>query len=628
MSVRMLQRALRDQQPVLSPPDDHHSDSDDDAPNHAVANSFHLLGSPDEAEDIEPNEVVPLETSIIVSQVSVSKSKKKKKKKGKVKAVALETKSEDVDQLLERLSFRMGEGASSSTSNVPIQMESRWSSDAKSAVVLTIDTKYLRAEDELKRIFGSKVINAVERGSGNSFAGMRRRQGAPRRLGRGNVLRKTILVTPLEYWPRWDGSISMEHTDTKDGLQYFKYTFSSSYMETQKKFEVSGASYDPNTIAMLLAQHPYHLESLLALAEVYKQLGEYQQSVECLERCIFALECAWHPLFFPFDCTCRLPFSCDTNKPFFFALLKHMQHLGRRGCHRSALEVCKLLLSLDADDPLGALFSIDYFALRAEQFKWLEIFAECYSIDSSLALLPNFSFSLAVARFHLENQHKRQSSTVIPTVHIEREAVSSHALLKQALMLHPATLQKIVDKAPIKEDTEWRRIMKHPHFKRATSGGPSLEHLINLYVERNYLIWRVPDLQMWLKSTAAAVAEDADKDSGEVANWACVRQEAFQSESNEYRHLHLSEFSDSTPTIPPEELQQMMFHGNGENMGGGNALAEDGDQGQEHAVALQGRNALLVFLQSLLPWTDYGTNMHAQDIEQLVAPEEFNTDDE
>ena len=105
-----------------------------------------------------------------------------------------------------------------------------------------------------------------------------------------------------------------------------------SALETQKKFEVSGASYDPNTIAMLLAQHPYHLESLLALAELYKQLGEYQQSVECLERCIFALECAWHPLFFPFDCTCRLPFSCDTNRPFFFALLKFSFLVPRHAC--------------------------------------------------------------------------------------------------------------------------------------------------------------------------------------------------------------------------------------------------------------------------------------------------------
>jgi len=42
-----------------------------------------------------------------------------------------------------------------------------------------------------------------------------------------------------------------------------------------------------------------------------------------------------------------------------------MQSLSRRGLHRTALEVCKLLLALDHDDPLGALCTIDYLALRA-----------------------------------------------------------------------------------------------------------------------------------------------------------------------------------------------------------------------------------------------------------------------
>ena len=42
-----------------------------------------------------------------------------------------------------------------------------------------------------------------------------------------------------------------------------------------------------------------------------------------------------------------------------------MQALSRRGLHRTALEVCKLLLALNVDDPLGALCTVDYLALRA-----------------------------------------------------------------------------------------------------------------------------------------------------------------------------------------------------------------------------------------------------------------------
>ena len=41
------------------------------------------------------------------------------------------------------------------------------------------------------------------------------------------------------------------------------------------------------------------------------------------------------------------------------------QALSRRGCHASALEVTKLLLALDPEDPVGGLLLLDYLALRA-----------------------------------------------------------------------------------------------------------------------------------------------------------------------------------------------------------------------------------------------------------------------
>jgi hypothetical protein len=62
--------------------------------------------------------------------------------------------------------------------------------------------------------------------------------------------------------------------------------------------------------------------------------------------------------------------------------------------------------------------------------------------------------------------------------------------------------------------------------------------LINIYVERNYLVWRAPEVQAWLKTAASTVADAAEKsvatkNGGEVANWACVRKEAFPSDQNE-----------------------------------------------------------------------------------------------
>lgn len=45
--------------------------------------------------------------------------------------------------------------------------------------------------------------------------------------------------------------------------------------------------------------------------------------------------------------------------------LSCLQALSRRGCHGSALEVTKLMLALDPEDPMGGLLLLDYLALRA-----------------------------------------------------------------------------------------------------------------------------------------------------------------------------------------------------------------------------------------------------------------------
>ena len=89
-----------------------------------------------------------------------------------------------------------------------------------------------------------------------------------------------------------------------------------------------------------------------------------------------------------------------------------MQNLSRRGLHSTALETCKLLLALDSADPLGALFLVDYLALRSRQFAWLARFAAKWSPaqDNSadggggLEMLPNFAFSLALAAFWRERE--------------------------------------------------------------------------------------------------------------------------------------------------------------------------------------------------------------------------------
>jgi len=37
------------------------------------------------------------------------------------------------------------------------------------------------------------------------------------------------------------------------------------------------ATHDPQNIADILRQHPYHLDTLLQMSEIYAQMGEQQQ---------------------------------------------------------------------------------------------------------------------------------------------------------------------------------------------------------------------------------------------------------------------------------------------------------------------------------------------------------------
>ena len=115
---------------------------------------------------------------------------------------------------------------------------------------------------------------------------------------------------------------------------------------------------------------------------------------------------------------------------------------------------------------------------------------------------------------------------------------SSTDLMKQALMLHPSVIKKLVAKVPLK-DRVWTNILKHALFRSDQIGIPSQDHLINIYVERNYLIWRLPNLQKLLSDAAQLVLETIENDRSEVKDWACVRKEAFFFLVEKKRSIHI-----------------------------------------------------------------------------------------
>ncbi|CAN7006839.1 unnamed protein product [Brassica oleracea var. botrytis] len=608
MSGRLLKKVLKEHEEskLQNHHDEEEEEEDEDeeqlggSRGRSSINPFDLLNDGDEDPESEKEAEIDddekkkkdEEADTVQPPSSKNKSKKKKKKKTKESRSNVVVKPEiTLDETLEALSL----GANSKQ-----EEEVQETKPASSRPVLEIDPKYLNLENELRRMYGSKVVRSLESSSQSGGGG-----GGSSRQGRGgrrgvHHITKTVLITPMENWARWDRSFSMEFLETKDGYNYFRYTHSSSYEQAQRAFQAAQNLHDLNGVASVLINHPYHIDSLITMADYFKFAGDHQMSADAIGKCLYGLERAWHPMFTPFNGTSRLKYSHDANKPFFTALFAHMRNMDRRGCHRSALEVCKLLLSLDTDNPVGALFCVDYFALRAEEYAWLEEFSEEYQSENSLWLFPNFSYSLAIARVYLEKTEEAS---------LDSSKSSSLDLMMQALKLHPTVLKKLVDKVPLK-DQAWGKMLKHYYFRSDQSKNPSLDHLISIYVERNYLIWRLTDVQKLLKSAAELVIKQLDEKESDAEDFLSVKEEAFPAKHNEYSHLSIHDFSDSVPTLPPDNLQNFVAD---PRMGGGEQVAAGGGGGGHHQQQqappvrdVANRNPLAVFLESMLPWLIHG----------------------
>lgn len=76
------------------------------------------------------------------------------------------------------------------------------------------------------------------------------------------------------------------------------------------------------------------------------------------------------------------------DRSFFIALFRHILNVGRKGCYRTALELCKLLLNLSPDDdPLAVSLMLDFYALRAQEYSWLVALYDLYEPTKNLSMV-------------------------------------------------------------------------------------------------------------------------------------------------------------------------------------------------------------------------------------------------
>jgi len=174
----------------------------------------------DSIGEVTKQEYPVVKNTYDIPAVSNRKSKKKKKKSKDGSASTKFKVDESIDSVLADLSINSKPSSQATEfENIKARNNEVQPGTKKHGVasVLLVDPKHLKAENELRKIFGSKVVNSFENnhsaGSSRQMHGVRRVVHNPRRM---------ILVSAPNYWPRWDGSMSMELLETKDEVHYFR----------------------------------------------------------------------------------------------------------------------------------------------------------------------------------------------------------------------------------------------------------------------------------------------------------------------------------------------------------------------------------------------------------------------
>lgn len=272
-------------------------------------------------------------------------------------------------------------------------------------MLLSVQHKNLSASYEMKRMFGSRVVQAEQN--------KRRNQRGPRSL------KSTWLVSAKENWPpvtktglymsveptpdatAAGGVAADDNRNLSRSLIWFRFEHNATYRALQERFLTAVESLDSDNIIAVINQQPYHVDSLIQLSELCKMSEDHAMASELIEHAILSLESSFHSMFSLTAGNCRLDYRRQENRALFVTLFKHAQYLEGRACARTALEVAKLIMSFDPEnDPLAMILCVDYYALRAQEYQWLIQLYDEWEETNNLSQLPNMAFSYAMALFY------------------------------------------------------------------------------------------------------------------------------------------------------------------------------------------------------------------------------------
>jgi len=179
----------------------------------------------------------------------------------------------------------------------------------------------------------------------------------------------------------------------------------------------------------------------------------------------------------------------------------------------------------------------------SKEYQWLIDFYEYFKESKGLSLLPNFAYSIALAKWHIEHNNG------------QKDYPDSTNKMIQAIIFYPYIIPILYKKCGITDNT----VKKHSYFQRVvgdnieSEGNTGLKLLLDLYIERAWSAWKEDEILEWLKETvkeAFTIIKNKDPIIEQAEN---VRQTKYvKTPRNIYRHILLSDIKEVTASIPPE----------------------------------------------------------------------------
>ncbi|CAM9753416.1 unnamed protein product [Scytosiphon promiscuus] len=400
------------------------------------------------------------------------------------------------------------------------------------ALLLRCDPRCLKLDQELRRKFGGgDRENGAAAGARGGRARRTRRGMMLARGGNNSVsasltLKRLVVSSPKEDWPKppsfVGGGLGMKkceggapsylppwQADAHRGAEWFVFERSGSLEQLHRKFEAIQSMHDPNLLASFASRAPYHADALLQLGMVFAHTGQMDRASEFVGRCLYVLESAATESFRPMEGACRLDATLDVNKTYFAAMFRHMQMSGMVGGSRTALEVGRLLLSLDPiGDPMGCLLALDSHALASRQGEFLlDLHGSKLAIGRSPTDAARAFASSATRQGRggaipphvtVQDLPGLSMSVCLAMLDTTGDAIAAREAMASALLRFPIVLEPLLEKCGVSPRSttyphDWKSVMQHPHFggaKDRLKTGHVLWHLVTIFAQRGGELWK------------------------------------------------------------------------------------------------------------------------------------------